>query len=395
MKYELSITADYVPTWGMWEGVREIVSNAIDQGDPEVMYKDETLIISNPNTSLPKEAMLLGHTTKGESDIGQFGEGLKVGLLALTRAGHEVIIKTGNEIWKTTLSPSKVFNANVLTITTRARHLQSINTSLLITIDGVTEEMWEEIRFGFLNLNPPTNYEDGVIKDPAYQGRVYYKDVFICKEDLMYGYNLTSGQLNRDRSIVRGFDLQWEISRIWANALTKDNADEVMTLITKDSFDVAYIDNFLSSTKRGWLGKVFQKKHGDDVIPVSSVDQSCALRNAGTNTEIVSNKLCAILSPIFGSFDEAMDKAADKNKKVLTWEELTGHQRQTWRFVKRLFDVPEFQFCIFSDPDKKILGSYLATSMLEDPFECLKTILSKREDKEDVYCEIIRKLTNK
>ena len=33
MEYMLTVTTDYVPDWGIWEAVREILKNAIDAGD--------------------------------------------------------------------------------------------------------------------------------------------------------------------------------------------------------------------------------------------------------------------------------------------------------------------------------------------------------------------------
>ncbi len=88
-KIQLSIKTDYLPNWGLWEGIRELIQNGRDaeiemDAPMSVDYKfdRQTLVIKNSGAALTQEALLLGHTTKvGRSDtIGKFGEGLKLGV---------------------------------------------------------------------------------------------------------------------------------------------------------------------------------------------------------------------------------------------------------------------------------------------------------------------------
>lgn len=48
--------------------------------------------------------------------IGQFGEGLKVGALALVRDGRIVTMETGKELWRFELSMDNTFGEKLLTI---------------------------------------------------------------------------------------------------------------------------------------------------------------------------------------------------------------------------------------------------------------------------------------
>jgi len=64
--------------------------------------------------SLGREVLTLGNTTKracGQSWAGGHGEGLKVGALALVRAGHNVTVESGEgEVWSFQLDDSNQFH---------------------------------------------------------------------------------------------------------------------------------------------------------------------------------------------------------------------------------------------------------------------------------------------
>ncbi|RMX55759.1 hypothetical protein pdam_00015518, partial [Pocillopora damicornis] len=65
-----------------------------------------------------RKVLLLGFSKKASNKevIGQFGEGLKVGALALVREGRVVTMKTGKERWRFGLSHDETFDEEVLTV---------------------------------------------------------------------------------------------------------------------------------------------------------------------------------------------------------------------------------------------------------------------------------------
>lgn len=87
-KYELSISADYVPGWGVTEAVREFFQNSIDEETRDSSNKmlfeydeaEEKLIIGNKHSELDIKTLLFGTTTKNDDDamIGNHGEGYKI-----------------------------------------------------------------------------------------------------------------------------------------------------------------------------------------------------------------------------------------------------------------------------------------------------------------------------
>src|ERR1700691_2357824 len=95
-KIELTIKADYLPGWGTFEGIRELIQNAKDaetefSAPMTVRVRNpDVLVIENEGCTMPYEALLLGHTSKiGHAEmIGHYGEGMKIGILSLLRAGH-------------------------------------------------------------------------------------------------------------------------------------------------------------------------------------------------------------------------------------------------------------------------------------------------------------------
>jgi len=87
--YNLNLVREYVPKWGLFEGLREFYANMVDADANftlEFPSGDECIMSSASHPSL-ENMFILGEGTKSESTdtIGRFGEGAKVGALALTR----------------------------------------------------------------------------------------------------------------------------------------------------------------------------------------------------------------------------------------------------------------------------------------------------------------------
>src|SRR5699024_3102626 len=110
-RYELSLTPDYVPDWGIVEAFRELFQNAVDQSSSEgnEMFwnynsLDKVFTLGNKSSVLTTTSLLLGSSTKTEDEslIGKYGEGYKIALLVLTRLNKNVTIYNygAREVWR-------------------------------------------------------------------------------------------------------------------------------------------------------------------------------------------------------------------------------------------------------------------------------------------------------
>lgn len=71
-KFELSISADYVPEWGVTEAVREFFQNSIDEETRDSSNKmffdydaiNQTIRIGNKHSELDIKTLLFGVTNK-------------------------------------------------------------------------------------------------------------------------------------------------------------------------------------------------------------------------------------------------------------------------------------------------------------------------------------------
>ena len=209
----LSLTEDYAPQWGVWEGVRELVQNWHDgclRGNGRVEWvrndandhvaligsvvvgsltynaAEQQLVLVNRDVGLARRVLLLGSSHKADSQeaIGQFGEGMKVGTLALLREGRQVDMCTRDEHWHWCRRVDASFGVRVLTVEVQPRG--SVEGALLIEKDededvprqqrqqqrltaalgeadtstlvsSLTTPEWEQFCTRFLFLTPPTD----------------------------------------------------------------------------------------------------------------------------------------------------------------------------------------------------------------------------------------------
>jgi hypothetical protein len=211
----LSLTEDYAPQWGVWEGVRELVQNWHDgclRGNGRVEWvrndandhvaligsvvvgsltynaAEQQLVLVNRDVGLARRVLLLGSSHKADSQeaIGQFGEGMKVGTLALLREGRQVDMCTRDEHWHWCRRVDASFGVRVLTVEVQPRG--SVEGALLVEEDedededvprqqrqqqrltaalgeadtstlvsSLTAPEWEQFCTRFLFLTPPTD----------------------------------------------------------------------------------------------------------------------------------------------------------------------------------------------------------------------------------------------
>lgn len=297
-KFELSMTRDYVKSWGLQDALREIVQNAIDQevqgedNEMSIVYEDNTLKISNKKSILSKKSLLLGKTTKENDNetIGQFGEGLKVALLVLNRLGKKVTIYNyGNrEVWTSRFVKSRKYEGEqVLTIFVDTEFVWNKvpNENLTIVIEDIGEEEYIELKERTLYLQHDMgevldSKEYGrILLDSKFKGKIFVNGLYInTLTEIEFGYDIKPRHLKigRDRDLVSEFDILFVTAYMWR----ENNGELLQDVIKKNFKDIYYlkttvVDSFLVESKNIMESahKEFMDNYGENTIPVSSQEE--------------------------------------------------------------------------------------------------------------------------
>lgn len=346
MKIQLSIARDYAPNWGVWEGVRELVQNWMDayrEGDT-IEHDGSRLLITNRQGSLdPKHVAVLGSTDKaGDSTKrGQFGDGLKVGCLALIRAGLDVRFKSGGRWYSAKIADSKSHGAEVLTFFSRRDRADPAEDGVRFVVYGLTRAEWQEFKKRFLFRG-----EGPILKDRP--GEIFVKDIWVCSRgEFAFGYNLSKAAVGRDRDLVSDFDVRYAAGQYLAKAVdTREvSAQRVMGLLAEGTAEVEYVRNFLSQEARRSIEVAFDETYGDQSVPVHTEEQRSRAAHLGLKPVIVSRALVDAAPELVAKktrgdqvlFRHDLGDLEQKELENLLWAcELVGHEGA--RVVKFLDD---------------------------------------------------------
>ena len=413
----LSLTEDYCASWGCWEGVRELVQNchdgALEHGQASweqwdvaadaapwrpagsqrfeatsggrsvatVLYdaSKQRLTLVNRGVGLQRRVLLLGTSQKVSAEaIGQFGEGMKVGTLALIREGRQVEMATRDEHWQWTRRLDPNFGVRVLTVDVSSRTnyeaaareaaaaaaaenaadgalelaLGADDTSC--TVEPLSAREWAAFSRRFLFLVPPADSfrcELGeLLLDDRLNGDLFVKNVFISslkKElDLGSGLNLRNLRLDRDRrAVLHASDLESQAAAMWVRAIDArpELAARLYELLQAPSpgADVRRVGEFLSSerpTALEALGEQFFAQNGE-AVPVASgtaLDHMALQRRLGVNVVVVSSALLAVLmkAPKVPSIEALEAALADAPRAPpRAWESLSHDARRVGRLA--------------------------------------------------------------
>jgi hypothetical protein len=349
-KVELSINVAYLPGWGAWEGIRELVQNGRDAEVEfgamlEVSHRNGTLRIENDGAEMDRNVLLFGTTSKhGRSDmIGKFGEGLKLGTLALVRQGHTVKIRTGDEVWTAGIARSERYDADVLVFDCVGG--REPKRRVRVEIDNVSDEVWNELKERFLFIARPKKNEivatdrGDLLLGERYRGRIFVKGIFVQRDPrLQYGYNFKHADVDRDRKMISSWDQEYESSRVWADAVAArpDLLDPYFELISKGDADLKGAEitaSYVPSEVRAQVTEKFKAQFGADVVPVSNLGESHEVEHLGKRGVVVSKGLGAMLAETIGNKDVLMKAAREEVIKTLSWSDM-NHDEQ-----KSLFDA--------------------------------------------------------
>jgi hypothetical protein len=345
-KIQLTIKTSYLPGWSSWEGLRELVQNGKDsetefKAPLTVDWYNDTVRIENEGCTLPLKALLLGHTTKADDTrtIGKFGEGLKLGVLALVRAGHEVKIRTGDEVWTPSLEDSELFGEKVLTFDVQGGRKPS--NRVRVEICGINKATWLSLkqRFIFLSRVKGDQVETSagtLLLGPDYAGKIFVKGIYVGHDvNLQFGYDFTDGEIDRDRKMVDSYDKQSRTRRIWTEALLSrpDLLGQFNGMLQAqaedtrgfDEYSATYFPRELSSQ----IAAEFTTMYGADAVPVANIQESSEIGHLGKRGIVVPRGLKAILSTVLGSTETVKNKLKHEVVVQHGWHDLSEAEQST------------------------------------------------------------------
>lgn len=341
MRIELTIKTDYLPTWRTWEGVREIIQNAKDaeaDGFPmSVTHGIGKLSVANEGASLPHQALLLGHTTKlGRFDqIGKFGEGLKLGALALAREGVPVKIFSGSETWTPRLIESERFGCEILAFDIEEADEDA--GGVLVEI-GIDRPSWEDFKSRFLFLGSTDMAETpsgSILLEPDTQGCVYVKGIFVQRStELWFGYDLINAELDRDRKMIDSWDLKSRLASVWRSALSEDMelAGQFFDMLSGGATDVEgfsfYNNHGLTSELSMFMAERFERRHGTGAVPVENMEQSRDLGHLGKRGIVVPKPMVAVMLRNYNSVDQYKNTLKEEVTNNWSWSDLSEDEQK-------------------------------------------------------------------
>ena len=294
-KINMFLTEDYIPQWGFKEGLREFLQNQHD-GIINEISKEENLIIKrigekykNPDNQedfdkflnfeffekgnneklgeilYDEKKRLLTITNKGEiilrnlylgskkekknnnEIIGQFGEGMKLGILSLLRKDKKVYIISSDNNFYFELCEGNFENddSKILFCNLSKYHKNDMKNKVKVIISNITKNEWNDEIFKFLWLLDRENFkiylsEDNgkkigeVLAEPFFfENKLYCKGIYVqniqilekgkadeIKSKKIPGFNVYDLKLDRDRNFVQNtYDMKEKLGKIWINAL--------------------------------------------------------------------------------------------------------------------------------------------------------------------------------
>lgn len=357
MKIPLSISVDYVPEWGVKEGLRETCQNWLDAKDKHgagsVTYSRAgggTVIFDNPTATISRDALLLGVSSKrgDTTQRGFWGEGIKLGTLALLREGKTVRFETPTEFWTASLEEHDAFpGRNVLVFNVRQRKAGEVTPGAIgvqVEVGGITKEEYDEMRSMFLAFSPDhkrLQVDTYAAILPDMPGRIYCKGVFIYHDKAMkFGYDIATLKVDRDRKMTDSWELRWKTSQVICAAL-KDGVmtpQEVYDLCDKSAVDVEHIAHNTDSVVDGMLASIFTQAHGGDAVPCESMSESAKAEHAGVRAIPVSPSLSSIVGRVTGDYRKKANEKAESITQHLGIADLMVIERASLQWACLAFE---------------------------------------------------------
>lgn len=224
-------TSTWRQEWGAWEAIRDIVQNALDEAESYTFGYDNGLWIADTGRGVGVADFLLGPPKlKPDYARGKFGEGMKIGALALLRDGYSVHVTTvRREVWIIFLEQKVNGRVETLAALWQRNGTARGTRFHIIGYDGPSYDRFFAVNLPkYLTLakvpspiTEPKLRVNELIKaeGPAMSqkgGVIYVRDIYLMDIVSPFSYNLWGFDLAPDRHgpKIEG-DMWLDMGRLW------------------------------------------------------------------------------------------------------------------------------------------------------------------------------------
>jgi len=288
-EYVTNISLKYCGDWDIWEAIRELSQNTLDELDelPSFEYSTEGLTVRDNGEGITlKQLCLLGISEKKSTEArGKYGEGLKIALTIFVRKGYTVRVKSKNFICL--VDKTIKFNEQVL----RYRYEENGENieGTEITILGYRDKVNFADRFN-VNGNKEVLFQYGndmMIKEDT--PKLYVKNIFVkdlTEDKALFSYDLSDVPLERDRNIPNTYYVKWYIG-----GLIEEIEDRELIGTLLEAFRQDTLESHVTRFKPNEIWKdVFTQKYGRNATITADETLSGKARYHGFKTIVIRNE---------------------------------------------------------------------------------------------------------
>jgi hypothetical protein len=399
----LTILSTYLPKWRVAEGLRELLQNWLDAGDISAangeergtaVYNDDHQALTLTNAGeLPREALLLGTTSKADGNArGHFGEGLKLGTLALVRAGASVTIWTGTERWEACLADAAAFPGQRLLTWDITPDDQP---GIVVEVGDLDVQDWMQAQAKVLYFEGDFGHHftlEGrgtVLFDARFRGKVYVRGLYVASvKGLEYGYDLLNAGTDRDREIVSDFDLAYHAAFILAAAEAAGQlaASKVLASVMEGKQDVRYYGSAstsLNEAQQERLAGAFHAAYGPDAIHARDDAEAGRIEALGRRAVKVNHAAAAVLDVALTPTAKQLETAAATEAPGRPEMDADDHAALAWIIAR--YPVVPVDVANFYAPETRAVwvaipgAVHLARVSLLDPIGALAEVVRLTE----------------
>lgn len=356
------ISKKYIEDWTSTKAIGELMANAIDtRVEHTFEYNNNYGYIIDQGKGITKKNLIIGDSAKDSNQIGNFGEGLKMALLVLTKEKNtNVTIATVGHTYKALFEYDSDFDAELFSIYEEPNN-KKIGTEIFFKC---INEDFEKAKKLFLDLD--TNkilYEDediqvfNRIRDDSsnknkFFGYFYVNGYKITERKALYSYNIKNKDalFGRDRNAVNMNKAEFYIQEFFNKTENENIIKDILNLWGENIYRncLEYNLNRINPKDIKFWKKIFRSNHSKVCLGANSNENLVAekvgykvLSNYPSVMERLFKKMCIRSASII--YDKNKDKGFSSENKIIypiqSSYSLLSISKATQELISNAFDT--------------------------------------------------------